>query len=126
MPWKPRHPCRFPGCGELTDAGKTYCEAHSTQLRKEHDVRRGSANARGYTYRWSKFRRMFLNRNPLCTHCLSDGKYVAADVVDHIIPHKGDMSHFYDVSNLQSLCKSCHDRKTASEDGGLGNYGGGK
>jgi len=40
-----------------------------------------------------------------------------ATVVDHIEPHKGDEELFYDINNLQSLCKSCHDRKTAKEDG---------
>ncbi|NMA84113.1 MAG: HNH endonuclease [Epulopiscium sp.] len=36
--------------------------------------------------------------------------------VDHIKPHKGNEDLFYDINNLQSLCKSCHDRKTAKED----------
>jgi 5-methylcytosine-specific restriction protein A len=45
----------------------------------------------------------------------------AATVVDHIIPHQGDMTLFWDAdSNWQSLCKTCHDRKTATEDGGFG------
>ncbi|WP_304879789.1 HNH endonuclease [uncultured Parasutterella sp.] len=28
---------------------------------------------------------------------------------------------FWDESNWQALCKRCHDRKTAAEDGGFGN-----
>ncbi|WIH86292.1 HNH endonuclease [Brachyspira pilosicoli] len=28
---------------------------------------------------------------------------------------------FYDESNLQALCKRCHSRKTAKEDGAFGN-----
>jgi 5-methylcytosine-specific restriction protein A len=36
-------------------------------------------------------------------------------VVDHIQPHRGEWSRFVDVSNLQSLCKFHHDRKTALE-----------
>ncbi len=43
-----------------------------------------------------------------------------ADVVDHIIPHKGDQSLFWDSSNWQPLCKHHHDQKTAREDGGFG------
>ncbi|MCR8827199.1 HNH endonuclease [Photobacterium sp. TY 1-4] len=35
--------------------------------------------------------------------------------VDHITPHKGDRRLFFDQSNWQSLCKSCHSRKTARE-----------
>ncbi|WP_327198035.1 HNH endonuclease [Sporanaerobacter acetigenes] len=29
--------------------------------------------------------------------------------VDHIEPHKGNEDLFYDINNLQSLCKSCHE-----------------
>lgn len=32
-----------------------------------------------------------------------------ATVADHIVPHRGDESKFYDPDNLQSLCKPCHD-----------------
>jgi 5-methylcytosine-specific restriction protein A len=33
------------------------------------------------------------------------------NVVDHIKPHKGDQRLFWDKSNLQTLCKTCHDSK---------------
>lgn len=45
---------------------------------------------------------------------------MVATVVDHNIPHKGNKVLFWDVSNWQSLCKACHDAKTAREDGGFG------
>lgn len=31
-------------------------------------------------------------------------------VCDHIIPHRGDERLFWDETNLQTLCKPCHDR----------------
>jgi len=37
-----------------------------------------------------------------------------------------DLAKFYDQNNLQSLCKSCHDSKTATFDGGFGNPGRGR
>ena len=46
---------------------------------------------------------------------------IAATIVDHIVPHKGDLALFYDQTNWQSLCKRHHDIKTAAEDGGFGN-----
>jgi 5-methylcytosine-specific restriction protein A len=52
---------------------------------------------------------------------MEKGKVVGATVVDHIIPHKGDMGLFWDKANWQSLCKPCHDSKTRLEDGGFGN-----
>lgn len=45
---------------------------------------------------------------------------MVANVVDHIKPHRGDKVLFWDSANWQPLCKECHDRKTATEDGGFG------
>ena len=38
-----------------------------------------------------------------------------ATVVDHIKPHRGSWPLFIDPANHQSLCKRCHDQKTARE-----------
>lgn len=54
--------------------------------------------------------------HPLCVQCAKQGKYVRATVVDHIIPHRGDQKLFWDQNNWQALCKSCHDKKTLTED----------
>ena len=43
-----------------------------------------------------------------------------ATVVDHIKPHLGDYGLFWESDNHQSMCKTCHDIKTATEDGGFG------
>lgn len=46
-----------------------------------------------------------------------------ATIVDHIVPHKGDLVLFHDPENLQSLCKPCHDRdKAAIERGNAVTY----
>jgi 5-methylcytosine-specific restriction protein A len=47
---------------------------------------------------------------------MEQGRVVKASVVDHIIPHRGDAELFWNESNWQSLCKSCHDHKTMTED----------
>ena len=49
----------------------------------------------------------------MCDEC--KGKAVAAQVVDHIIPHRGDETLFWDERNWQSLAKNCHDAKTWRE-----------
>ena len=75
---------------------------------------------RGYGSRWQKARATFLKRSPLCVECQRKGFVTLARIVDHLIPHKGNQALFWDTSNWQPLCKSCHDVKTATEDGGFG------
>lgn len=59
--------------------------------------------------RWKILRKEQLSRQPLCAYCEAQGLTVAASIVDHIQPHKGDISLFSNPDNLQSLCKHCHD-----------------
>lgn len=60
------------------------------------------------TYQWQRARAVFLQRNPLCMMCQQQGRIARADVVDHVIPHKGDEVLFWDVSNWQGLCTAHH------------------
>jgi 5-methylcytosine-specific restriction endonuclease McrA len=64
---------------------------------------------------WKSLRNAHLSANPLCVLCQQEGKIKVATVVDHVLPHKGDTSQFFDSDNLQSLCKLHHDRKTRLE-----------
>lgn len=57
-----------------------------------------------------------LRYEPLCRRCASYNRVVAATIVDHVERHGLDLNLFYDATNLQSLCKPCHDRKTMTED----------
>jgi 5-methylcytosine-specific restriction protein A len=79
-----------------------------------------SRSKRGYTKEWDRASREYLAQNPLCAECMRQGIRSPSQVTDHIVPHKGDMILFWDRSNWQPLCKRCHDRKTAIEDGGFG------
>ena len=103
-------PCRHPGCPKLTDG--MYCEEHA----RLHASDRASASVRGYDSRWEKARKRFLKAHPLCVRCMEQGRLTRATVVDHIVPHRGDAKLFWDEGNWQSLCKSCHDHKTMTED----------
>lgn len=85
--------------------------------RKEFESRRVSRHERGYTNDWVKASKAYRLANPLCVRCERDGKLTPAAVTDHVTPHKGDRDLFWDRSNWQSLCKRCHDSKTAREDG---------
>lgn len=72
------------------------------------------------TAAWRKARIAFLSANPLCRMHGELGKMMVANIVDHIKPHKGDLSLFWDQGNWQALCKHCHDsHKHAQETSGL-------
>lgn len=116
MPYKPKRPCNHPGCPAL--AHERYCPAHKTK----HEQSRGSATERGYSSRWRKARLLFLREHPLCEcdECTTSGVIVAAEVVDHTIPHKGNYELFWDETNWRAMSKRHHDIKTATEDGGFG------
>lgn len=112
MPYRPKTPCRHPGCPELVEPGRLYCEKH---LPLHPEVTR-TYNKKIYNKRWEKFSKAYLQAHPLCVECMKQGKYTKATVVDHIIPHRGNQKLFWDQSNMQPLCKRCHDRKTLTED----------
>lgn len=70
---------------------------------------------------WRKLRRKQLDKFPLCKHCYDKDIITAATVADHIVPiNLGGES--LNEDNLQSLCESCHNKKSASEarKGGMG------
>jgi len=105
----------------LTDSGR--CPKHKQEAQRRQDRERGSAQSRGYDSKWQKAREAFLRAHPLCQcpDCDEGRKRLtAATVVDHKIPHRGDIALFWDRTNWQSMSKTCHDRKTAREDGGFG------
>lgn len=108
MPNRPLHECNHPGCHVLVQ-GKGNCQKH----------RRASSTKRGYGgKRWLAFRKVQLEREPLCRECLREGRTVAATDVDHVTPIEGPADpRFYDLECVQSLCHSCHARKTAQESG---------
>jgi 5-methylcytosine-specific restriction protein A len=118
MPLAAPTPCRQPGCSALV-ASAGYCTAHKRQVRKQQDEQRGSSASRGYGHRWRKAREAYLRAHPLCAECERHDRLTPATDVDHITPHRGDMALFWDSTNWQSLCHTCHSSKTAREDGGF-------
>lgn len=69
-----------------------------------------------YTYQWKKSRKLFLQLHPLCVYCNREGMTTPATVVDHIQPHKGNLTLFWDTNNWQALCKRHHDSDKQRED----------
>jgi 5-methylcytosine-specific restriction endonuclease McrA len=75
----------------------------------DYDARRGSARERGYTVEWDKAALFFRRQHPLCLGCEAVGRITATEVVDHVVPHKGDMVLFWDQSRWQPACRFHHD-----------------
>jgi 5-methylcytosine-specific restriction enzyme A len=115
MPNKSLSPCTYPGCSSLVRGGR--CEKHPYDSTPYRDAQRDGLYS---TAGWRKMRRMQLARAPWCVDCLGEKVYTPASDVDHIKPHRGNRALFFDYGNLQSLCHSCHSRKTAGEVWGRG------
>ncbi|ARL87612.1 HNH endonuclease [Burkholderia pseudomallei] len=114
MPKRAPTQCRHYGCGRLV-AVPGYCAEHASEaVGWQSDRLRGSRHARGYGTAWTKLRREVLARdNGLCVPCRKKGRIARAVAVDHIVSKAegGTDEH----ANLQSICKPCHDAKTATE-----------
>lgn len=137
MPVARPRPCLHLGCAALVRGGG-YCERHAPaqqEAAREKDRERGSAASRGYGHRWAKTSQGFLRNHPLCCACSAQGRVTAAEVTDHIVPHRlaealasedadrilAARELFWNRANWQPLCWRCHSRKTAREDGAFGN-----
>lgn len=116
---RPAKPCATPRCPKLVREGR-YCEDHQQQdTRKRYDRERGTRQDRGYGRAWQALRQEILLRDKYT--CQACGCFVTmrkGDAhVDHVLAkEKGGTD---DESNLQTLCASCHSRKTIAEDGGF-------
>ena len=75
-----------------------------------------SSRERGYTWAWEKARKRFLQANPLCCYCERDGRVTVATVVDHKIPHRGDMTLFWDETNWAPMCVAHHSGEKQREE----------
>ena len=67
------------------------------------------------TYRYQKFRDRFMRRNPLCAECARQGLVTVSEEMDHIVPVVEAPDRIWDKTNLQALCRPCHEEKTARE-----------
>ena len=109
MPYKPKRPCSYPGCGMLTDG--RYCDEHRQIAERQYNqyLRDSDTNKR-YGRAGKKIRVRFLLRHPLCERGLCEGRLTPAEEVHHILPLASGGTN--DEGNLMALCKSCHSRIT--------------
>lgn len=118
MPWKPKRPCRYLGCPNLSD--QAYCELHRKKVkadaaREYNQISRDKEAQRFYeSPAWKRLRHIKLSRQPLCEQCIKENRLTKADMVDHIVEIRDGGSPL-DIDNLQSLCRSCHAVKSNRE-----------
>lgn len=123
MPTKQKRLCNYRGCRNIATKGSKCDDHYEPPKRKESGQYHHWYNLPA----WKALRMMWLKSHPLCEECKRNGiPTTPATLVDHIEPHRGDWNLFMDPENLQSLCSSCHSKKTATEDGGFGNTRGGR
>ncbi len=124
MPKRIAKPCRVRSCCHRTTLDHGYCEQHRNRQTVRSSTtskssgwshwRQGSSHKRGYGHQWTKLRSQVMRRDSwFCQMCLKSGRFTKASCVDHIRPKSrgGDDA----LSNLQSLCDSCHRMKTQAE-----------
>ncbi len=111
MPKKPPVACTVRGCSRLAKAGDGgLCSFHITARHKDYQKSRSDQeHTKIYgTKAWALSRKAALIRDSgWCVRC----KEKPAALVDHIKEIK-DGGQPFALENLQSLCVSCHGKKT--------------
>lgn len=104
-----------------------YCPEHKKVITKSTNRRydkhtRNKEHSKFYnSTEWRQLRKVVMERNGgLCTKCAQLDIITQADVVDHIISITEDYSKRLDITNLQPLCHSHHNQKTADEENSQG------
>ena len=107
MPRKPKRPCSYPGCPNLTEG--RYCEEHAKTVNRNYNrYERDPGTPKRYGRTWKRIRDAYVASHPLCEECLKEGRTVPVEQVHHIVPlREGGTSDF---GNLISLCVECHAR----------------
>ena len=89
--------------GSFTGNSRLRAMAKSDQARLD-DRTRGTAQERGYTYRWAQYARQYRKDHPLCEYCLRIGAYTPTTCVDHKLSAKRYPHLFWDPSNHAPSC----------------------
>ena len=99
-------------CGRHIANGKRCSECSRIQRANEQQRLSRSPYDRDYSSpAWQRLRRLHLELHPHCVQCGRPGP--ARMHVDHVVPRR--LGGPDALSNLQTLCASCHSTKTAAE-----------
>jgi 5-methylcytosine-specific restriction endonuclease McrA len=111
-----RRVCLIASCKRDAVKG-SYCALHAAQAKRETagkrpSDRRPAPAARGYDLAWIKVRAAHLKAHP---NCQITGCGAAGAIVDHIESVASAPWRRLDPANLQTLCRTHHNRKTGWE-----------
>ena len=100
---------------KLARLGQRIATLDTSRVRIEGSAKPANRDSL-YGREWRKVRAHHLMANPLCVMCQAKGIVTMATVVDHIVPHRGDTTLFWEPSNHQSLCVNCHSSVKQAEE----------
>ena len=90
MPRRPKHPCRFPGCPELTD--KKYCPEHTRIMNARYEkYKREPGSRRRYKGSWPEIRAAYIAAHPFCEVCYQ--KWLDAGCPPTMVPPRTEHVH---------------------------------
>lgn len=105
MPRKPKRPCSYPGCPNLTDG--RYCPEHQKKVNSNYEkYGRDKSTKKRYGRAWKRIRDKYAAEHPFCEQCYERGILVETQEIHHKIPLSEGGTH--DQGNLIALCKPCH------------------
>ena len=110
MPRKPKKPCAYPGCPNLTDG--RYCPEHQSKINSDYEKYGRDKNAkRKYGRAWKRIRDKYAAEHPFCERCFERGILVETEEIHHKLPLSEGGTH--DRNNLIALCKAVPFREHA-------------
>ena len=80
MPYKPKHPCSYPGCPKLTS--ERFCDELKkliTSLYNKYE--RNPEHKKRYGNNWSRIRNAYFKEHPYCEICRQNGKMTKGEQV---------------------------------------------
>ena len=87
MPYKPKRPCRYPGCSRLAVGDGQYCAEHQKVAHETYKkFERNPDINKTYGRSWKRIRDRYAAEHPLCVMCLREGRLTPVQEVHHILP----------------------------------------
>lgn len=118
----PSRKCNSPRCRKYIDYREVYCEEHKKEKNNEYNKQIRNASdfdkevSKFYkSANWKKTRDIKITRDPLCESCLRNGHVKQAEIIHHLKEVRDDWSKRFEIDNLESVCRSCHNQLHGSK-----------